>query len=230
MTDNKREADPTISERVPKKQSSHRGRIIEMDMYASSCLFRSALTKEERSTILTEGVEATTQAHKGNSSPKFPVAIDTIIQVCPQEPSPPPQEQVRVNEIDVYNILMDDHFSTIHPHPTGQENEFISLVFVYQSDNAAVDEEGYKKRLFYVPRELMDYIIRKGKVIDFNGISLPEDDTVWKYFTAETEKTRTEALAALSFRKQALVAKVLRLFPETGVLLRPFLRIEVDCL
>lgn len=160
-----------------------------------------------------------------DSEPNYRVAIDRIINSLPRVPSPTPDKEVELDNEDIYQTLMDDHFTTIHPHPEGKENEFVSVVFVYQK---AGDEEDYTKRMFYIPRKMMDYIYGKGTVIEFNGITLPKEDQVWRYFTADSEKDREAALGALTPTNKMLVAKVLRLFPETGVLLRPFLRIEVE--
>ena len=225
MSENKREGDDAIEggfKKLRHNSTVNRGGFKPV----SSCSF---YTKDAlRAPVMTTNPEVVGR-RQSDSEPSYQSATDRIIPWLARVPSPTPEREIEKDDRDRYETLMDDHFTCIHPHPEGEENEFVSVVFVYQKDDAdGDDEDGYIKRLFYIPRDLMDYIYNKGTVIEFNGITLPKEDQVWRYFTAESEEDRKAALTLLTPENKLLVEKVLRLFPETGVLLRPFLRIEVE--
>lgn len=224
MAENKREGDD-LGGRTFKRQHDSQVRSYGIES-ESSCSFYTEDALREPVIMIDND---TGGSRRVGSEPFYKTATDRIIPWLPRTPSPTPEKEFYLDKEETYQTLMDDHFTCFHPYPEGEENEFVSVVFVYPNTEADSDvEDDYTKRLFYIPRALMDYIYKKGKVIEFNGITLPKEDQVWRYFTADNEEDRKAALTTLTPENKLLVGKVLRMFSETGVLLRPFLRIEMD--
>jgi hypothetical protein len=156
-------------------------------------------------------------------------AFDPIVTFKVHEPEPTPLVNDELNKRELYDHLVSTHFGTTLADADGKEVFYICVVFAIQRD----PDEASEKRTFYFPKPLMDKVYSEGKVIEFNGIALPEESALWKYFTAENNDKLTTAFDALSADSAALVRTAVGIIPNSDLmgnplLMRPYFRIEMQ--